>query len=147
VLVVDANVLLHAVNSASRQHEPARAWLRDALAGPETVGFAWTVLLAFLRLATHPSVFARPLDAGAATAVAERWLAAGPSIVIEPTARHLHLLRGLLADTGTAGSLVGDAHLAALALEHDATVVSFDRDFARFPGLRLRIPAAASPSA
>ena len=141
MLVVDANVLLHAVNSASRQHEAAGTWLRDALAGRETVGFAWTVLLAFLRLATHTAIFARPLDARAATDVTERWLAAGPSVIVEPTARHLHLLRGLLADTGTAGNLVGDAHLAALALEHDATVVSFDRDFARFPGLRVLVPA------
>lgn len=60
--------------------------------------------------------------------------------MLEPTRRHLALLRGLLDHTGTAGNLVGDAHLAALALEHGATVISFDRDFARFEGILWRLP-------
>jgi toxin-antitoxin system PIN domain toxin len=140
VVIVDANVLLHATNESSRQHVQARDWLHEALAGRETVGFAWTVVLAFLRLATNPSVFAQPLGVETAAELAERWLTAGPSVIVEPTGRHLPLLRGLLAEAGVAGNLVGDAHLAALALEHDATVVSFDRDFGRFPGLRHRVP-------
>ena len=61
-------------------------------------------------------------------------------MIVEPTRRHLPLLRGLLTRSGTAGNLVGDAHLAAIALEHDATVVSFDRDFARFAGVRCALP-------
>lgn len=140
MLLVDANVLLHAVNERAREHEAARSWLLDALSGTEGVGLAWAVLLAFLRLATHPAIFARPLSAEQACGTLDSWLEAPPAIVVEPTRRQLPLLRGLLVQSGTAGNLVGDAHLASLALEHDATVVSFDRDFGRFEGVRWRLP-------
>lgn len=138
--LVDANVLLHAANERSREHVVARDWLRDALDGDEAVAFAWTVTLAFLRLSTHPAVFPRPLGLGQAADVIEGLLSSPAAVMVEPTRRHLPLLRGLLEQAGTAGNLVGDAHLAALALEHGATVVSFDRDFARFEGVTLRRP-------
>jgi len=137
VLLVDANVLLHAVNLRAREHEAASAWLASALAGTEAVAFAWTVILAFPRVSTHPAVFPKPLTSSRAC---EAWLGAPPAVTPEPTRRHLALLRGLLEREGTAGNLVNDAHLAALALEHGATVVSFDRDFARFEGIDLRRP-------
>jgi uncharacterized protein len=141
VLLVDANVLLYAVNERGREHHAARTWLEGALSGGEAVAFAWTVVLAFLRLATHPAVFPRPLSIDEATGACEVWLGAAPAVTVEPTHRHLAVLGGLLAQQGTAGNLVADAHLAALALEHNATVVSFDRDFARFDGLRIHRPA------
>lgn len=140
VRVVDANVLLYAVNPGAPLHERARSWLDGALGGTETVGFAWTVVLAFLRIVTSPAVFPRPLTADAAGAIVELWLEQPPSVVVEPTPRHLGLLRGLLADTGTAANLVNDAHLAALAVEHGAEIVSFDRDFQRFQGVRSSLP-------
>lgn len=140
MLIVDANVLLHAINRDAREHEVARGWLADALGGVESVAFAWTVMLAFVRVGTHPSVLTRPLTATQAIGALEAWIAAPVAIVVEPTSRHLPLLGGLLARTGTAGNLVADAHLAVLALEHDACVVSFDRDFGRFEGVRWRLP-------
>jgi hypothetical protein len=140
VQIVDANVLLYAVNPAAPLHERARTWLDAALGGGETVGFAWTVVLAFVRVATSSVAFARPLTVDEAAGVVERWLDQHAAVVPEPTGRHLALLRGLLADTGTAANLVNDAHLAALALEHGAEIVSFDRDFQRFPGVRLSMP-------
>jgi toxin-antitoxin system PIN domain toxin len=140
VVLVDANVLLHAANTQARQHEVARDWLSRALGGTEPVAFAWTVLLAFLRLSTHPAVFPRPLTPDQAAEVLEPWIGSQAAVVLQPTRRHLPLLRGLLARAGTAGNLVGDAHLAALALEHGATVVSFDRDFGRFEGVEWRPP-------
>jgi toxin-antitoxin system PIN domain toxin len=133
-------VLLHAVNRDAREHEVAHGWLAAALGGVESLAFAWTVLLSFVRIATHPSVLPQPLTAAQAIGLAERWLAAPVAIVVEPTPRHLSLLQGLLVRTGTAGNLVSDAHLAALALEHDAEIVSFDRDFGRFEGVRWRLP-------
>lgn len=142
MLLVDANVLLHAVNTRSRQHEIARQWLGDALTRREAVAFAWTVLLAFLRLSTHPAVFPRPLTVDQAVRALEPWIGSSVAVILEPTRRHLPLLSGLLTRAGTAGNLVGDAHLAALALEHGATVVSFDRDFARFEGVSWRLPGS-----
>lgn len=140
--LVDANVLLYAVNDASAHHRRAREWLDAALGGQEAVGFAWVVLLAFLRLATHRAVFSQPLSVGEAIDTAREWLAQPPALIVEPTPRHVDVLAGLLAETGTAGNLVNDAHLAALAVEHDAVLVSFDADFGRFRGVRWEQPGA-----
>ncbi len=142
MIVVDANVLLYAVNADSRQHELARTWLDATLSGGRPLGFSWVVLLAFLRLATSRSVFPRPLTTGEAGDVVETWLTAPASLVLSETARHLAVLRGLLDEVGTAGNLVTDAHLAALAAEHGATIASFDRDFARFTGVRTLVPGS-----
>jgi toxin-antitoxin system PIN domain toxin len=142
VRLVDANVLIYAVNEASTHHEAARTWLDGALSGEETVGFAWSVVLAFLRLTTHPAVFAQPLDADAATTIVRGWTDQPTARLIDPTPRHLDLLSGLLAESGTAANLVSDAHLAALAIEHDAVLVTFDSDFGRFTGLRTERPGS-----
>lgn len=142
--LVDANVLLHAANKGSRQHEQAYSWLAQALGGAETLAFTWLVALAFLRVATNRSVFERPLPPDRAIAVLEAWLAAPASVIVEPTRQHVTLLGGLLVRAGTAGNLVNDAHLAAIALEHNATVVSFDRDFGRFEGVRVKVPGAGA---
>ena len=138
--LVDANLLLYAVNEDAPNHESARAWLDSALNRTEAVGFAWIVLLAFLRLSTRPDLFRRPLTFDQAADVVADWLTAPPAVVINATSRHLELLRGLVQTTGAAANLVNDAHLAALALEHDAAVVSYDRDFGRFAGLRHELP-------
>jgi toxin-antitoxin system PIN domain toxin len=141
VKVVDANVLLYAVNEQAPQHVQARSWLDRTLSGGEAVGFAWVVILAFLRLSTNPSLFARPLALDEAVGVIEAWLAQPPAVVVQPTPRHLTLMHGLLEPVGTAANLVNDAHLAALALEHGAEVSSFDGDFARFAGVRWQRPS------
>jgi toxin-antitoxin system PIN domain toxin len=140
VQVVDVNVLLYAINARAENHEPARRWLDDALAGRDTVGFAWIVMLAFLRLSTRRGVFERPLSAEIAAEVLEEWLQQPTAVVVQAGDRHLSLITGLLRVSGAAGNLVNDAHLAALAVEHGAEIVSFDRDFGRFDGLRWRLP-------
>lgn len=140
MVVIDANVLLYAVNSESAHHDDARSWLDSSLAGAEAVGFSWTALLAFIRIGTSAAVLPAPMTVDEATGQVESWLGAPAAVVVEPTARHLRLLRGLLRDNGTAGNLATDAHLAALAVEHGAEIVSYDRDFARFSGVRHRLP-------
>lgn len=139
--VVDANVLLYAVNVDSPHHRGARDWLDESLDGGDAVGFTWVVLLAFLRISTHPAIFAAPLTSDDASAVVEGWLDRPAAVVVEPTARHLAVLRGLLAETGSAGNLVNDAHLAAVATEHAAELASYDADFSRFGGVRWFRPS------
>lgn len=140
MVIVDANVLVYATNTDARQHDEARPWLDRALGGAETVGLAWVVLLAYVRLTTNPAIFSNPMTADDAAEQVESWLDAPAALAVEPTARHIHVLRGLIAESGTGGNLTTDAHLAALAIEHRADLVSYDRDFGRFAGLRHRLP-------
>ncbi len=119
--LVDANLLLYAVDETSPHHRAAKRWLEERLSGAETVAFAWAVLLAFVRLATNPRVFELPLTLEEALEIVDSWLAQPQATVLDPTDRHSRLLRELLAPLGTAGNLTSDAHLAALAIEHGAS--------------------------
>lgn len=139
--LVDANVLLYAVNEDTDHHEVSRHWLDGALSGRDTVAFAWIALLAFVRLATKEGLFARPLSLDEAMDQVDDWLGAAPAVVLEPTPDHARLVRRLLGGIGVGGNLVNDAHLAALAVAHRCTVVSFDRDFARFDGVPWEPPS------
>ncbi len=138
--LVDANVLLYAVNRDAQHHRRSRAWLDAALSGGDTVAFAWVALLAFVRLATKVGLFPKPLRVDEAMDRVDAWLGAPPAIVVEPTVEHPRVLRSLLDAVGTGGNLANDAHLAALAIEHRCTIVSFDNDFDRFPGVRWQAP-------
>lgn len=140
--LVDANVLLYAVNQDARHHNASRRWLDDALSGNETVAFTWIVLLAFVRLATRADLFPAPLSADEALDRVDAWLSAEPAVVLQPTVDHSKLLRQMLSRAGAGANLVNDGHLAALAIEHRATVVSFDADFARFHGVAWEPPSA-----
>jgi len=142
VRVLDANLLLYAVDERSPRHTKARTWLEATLSGADTVGLTWGVLLAFVRVSTRASVFAQPLDVSEALDLVESWLDQPCTTVLGPTERHSAVLRTLLQPLGAAGNLSSDAHLAAIAIEHGAEVNSCDTDFARFPGLRWRDPLA-----
>jgi hypothetical protein len=133
--LVDANVLLYAVNSDADHHERSRAWLDRALSGNDTVGFAWIALLAFVRLATKDGLFPSPLTIDGAMDRVDAWLGPPSAVILEPTADHAGIVRRLLCHTGVGGNLVNDAHLGALAIEHRCGIVSFDNDFGRFPGV------------
>lgn len=139
MILVDANLLVYAVNPAAERHEAARTWLDEQLGGPSKVGLPWPSLLAFLRLVTSPRVFERPAAIADAWRVVEDWLAAEVAWVPGPTERHAGLLAELLPQT-VGGNGVPDAHLAALALEHGLVLCTSDRGFARFDALRWRDP-------
>lgn len=130
----DVNVLLFAQNSEAPDHERARDWLENALSGREPVGFAWAALLGFIRIST---LLTRPKTPAEAFDTVDEWLQRPAAEIVQPTRRHGGLLRGLLTEAGTAGNLTTDAHLAALAIEHGATLASFDGDFHRFCDLRF----------
>lgn len=138
--VPDANLLIYAVDEGAPHHRRAKEWLDGELSGGETFAFTWAVLLAFLRLTTNPRVFEHPLTAAEAFDVVEGWLGRPTVTVIGPTERHAGLLRELVDLAGTAGNLTSDAHLAAITIEHGATLCSADRDFARWSGLRRHNP-------
>jgi toxin-antitoxin system PIN domain toxin len=139
---VDVNVLIYAINEDAPGHRKAKSWLETTISGTETVGLAWTVLLAFLRLTTRAGLFQKPLEAATAMDLIERWLQQPSVALTEPTPHHLRTLRDLVLPLGTGGNLTSDAHLAALAIEHGAELCSTDNDFGRFPGLRWRNPLA-----
>jgi uncharacterized protein len=142
MILVDANLLLYAVNSAAARHDAARRWLDATLSGTEEAGFAWPVILAFLRIATHPGLFPRPLSIRAATAKMDAWLEQPVARVLDPSTGHWARLSELLQQTQCAGNLIQDAHLAALAMEYGGSLCSSDADFSRFPDLNWRNPLA-----
>jgi len=140
VKLVDLNVLLYVVNDDSPRHRAALDWWNAALSADETLGLPWVVLLGFLRISTNSRAFPRPLDADDAIAKLDTWLALENVRVVRERDNHWEVLRSLVSETGTAGNLTTDAHLAALAIAHAAVLVSCDSDFARFKGLRWENP-------
>lgn len=98
--IVDANVLLYAVNSAAEHHVACRRWLDRALSGADGVGLAWVPLLAFARLATKEGLFPRPMRPEDATAQIVDWLAAPGAVPVGPSPRHAEVLSRLLAEKG-----------------------------------------------
>lgn len=140
MILVDANILLYAYHRRAPQHEPARAWVEAAFSGREPVRLAWVTILAFLRISTNPRVFEMPLSIAEATAAVASWLPLPAVAVLDPGDRYSEILSGTMKDGQTVGPLVMDAALAALAIEHGATLCSTDGDFRRFRGLRLQNP-------
>jgi uncharacterized protein len=140
VMLLDANLLLYAVNERADQHRAAAAWLTERLNGARRVGFPWPTIAAFLRIATHPRAFDRPLSAATAWERVVDWLAAPVAWTPGPGPEHQRILGDLITSHDVRGNLVPDAILAALAIEHGLTLCSTDADFGRFRGLRWEDP-------
>ncbi len=140
MILIDANLLLYAYDSSSEYHKNAKDWFQEVLSQPEPVRLAWMTILAFLRIATNPRAFTRPLSINEALAVVSDWLSIPSVRILNPTERHLEIMNTLLPAAQVSGPLVMDGHLAALAIEHGATLYTNDKDFARFSGVRLRNP-------
>jgi toxin-antitoxin system PIN domain toxin len=140
MVLPDINLLVYAYNEVAPCHAAAKAWWEGLLTNEQPVGVPWAVALGFVRLVTHPAVFASPLPAGAAIARVRTWFDRPHVEALDPGPRHLDILTTLFGAIGLAGNLTTDAHLAALAIEHQCELHSSDADFGRFPGLRWRNP-------
>jgi uncharacterized protein len=141
VILIDANLLIYAIDADSPQHKPARPWLERVLSGTDPVGLPSIAILAFIRITTREGIVRQPLPLAAALAYVHSWLRQPCVEAVAPGEHHWPILRRLLEATGTAGNLTSDAHIAALALER--AVCSTDHDFARFPGIRHVNPLAS----
>lgn len=142
MILVDANLLLYAEDSLSEHHDAARIWWDAELSGSEPVGLCWPVLSAFIRIGTNPRLHQRPLTLPEATARVQSWLDQPCVRLVQPTHGHWTLFQQMLRSGKAVGNLVSDAHLAALAVEHNCVLHSTDADFARFPGLKWKNPIA-----
>lgn len=141
--LLDVNLLLYAYDSQARRHESAAEWLEQTLSAAETVGLAWVTMLGFIRISTSPHAHGLRWQVEQALGTVDEWLAQPQATIVHPTRRHASVLRELLTPLGAGGNLTTDAHLAALAIEHGATLCSSDNDFSRFKGLDWLDPLAA----
>lgn len=141
MIVPDANLLLYAYDDASPFHLGARQWWSECLSGDEPVGLTHPVLFAFVRIATSSRAYLRPMVLSEASAHVASWLDRKVSRVLQPNANHVAQVLTLLEEAASAGgNLVTDAQVAALAIEHRATVHTADHDFARFARLTCHFP-------
>jgi uncharacterized protein len=140
LILVDANLLLYAEDSLSPHHEAARTWWDAQLSGLQAVGLSWPVMVAFVRIGTNARLHRRPLTLVEATERVGSWLNQPCVQVVSPTEQHWPIFLKLLRTGNATGNLVSDAHLAALAVEHNCVLCSTDADFARFKGLKWKNP-------
>jgi uncharacterized protein len=140
MILCDANLLLYAYNTDSADHIKAKAWLEGELSSPSLLSLSWQTITAFIRISTNQRAFPRPLSIEEAVEIVSSWLDRPQCRVLTETERHWQIFAGLLIKEKAVGPLVMDAHLAALAIEHGATLTTTDRDFARFSGLEVVNP-------
>ena len=143
MILVDANLLLYAEDSRSEPHEAARTWWDEQLSGSDSVALCWPVLTAFIRIGTNPRLHQRPLTLKEAIERVQSWLDQPCVRLIQTTDQHWSLYQQMLRAGNASGNLVSDAHLAALAVEHNCVLHSTDTDFARFRGLKWKNPIAS----
>lgn len=147
MILLDANVLIAGHRAEDARHEEVRAALDELFASPLAFAVPDVVLTAFVRITTNPRVFDPPTPVAEAFAVATAIRGLPTCRRLAPGPRHWELFAETCRAGQARGPLVTDAYLAALAVEHGCELLSFDRDFARFPGLRWRppVPDLGSP--
>ncbi len=141
-MLLDANLLLCAVDEDSPHHEASQDWLSSALNGERRVGLPWLSLGAFVRIVTNPRASRRPLSPSDAWELVEEWLSCGVTWTPGPTDHHASILGGLIRRYDLRANMITDAQIAALAVEHGLTVYSADTDFARFAEITWINPVA-----
>lgn len=142
MILVDANLLLYAEDSRSEHHEAARIWWDERLCGVDPEALCWPVLNAFVRISTNARLHQRPLLLKEAISRVQSWFDQSCVRVIHPGEQHWVIFQQMLRGGNAVGNLVSDAHLAALAVEHNGVLYSTDAGFSRFRGLKWRNPIA-----
>ncbi len=132
MLIPDVNLLIYAHDADCPAHTRARKWWEHALSGVEPIGIPWVVVLAFVRLTTHPTISRNPMTCAQSRAATESWFALPHVRLLSPTLVTLTLFFDLLESSGGAGNLTTDALIAAHAVEMGGRVCTNDGDFARF---------------
>ena len=144
MIAIDANLLLYASDTSAVHHQPSRRWVETTLSSEETVGIAWAVVLAFLRVGTNPRIRRSAFTLQEAMDIVAGWLERPNVTLLNPGERHWEILREMMTRGQARGPLVTDAHLAAVAIEHGCALATTDRDYARFPGLKFFNPLDAT---
>lgn len=140
MIVLDANLLVYAYNTDSKEHTLARTYLESLLSTPEPVGIPLQNVLAFLRLSTAKGLWKAPYSVEEAAGFVASWFAQPQVRLLLPAERHWSLLKRMLIEGQATGGLVMDAAIAAIPLEYGGVLQTNDRNFARFPGLRWNNP-------
>lgn len=140
MILPDANILVNAFRSDTSEHERCRIWLGGVVNGDARYGMAPQVLGGVIRITTHPKVFVEPSRLDEVLRFCDILLAQSHCVVIQPGERHWEIFKRLCTEGDARGNLVPDAWLAALAIESGCEWITLDRDYARFPGLRWRVP-------
>ena len=136
VIVPDVYLLVHAMNTESIHHEQAWTWWSGELNGTEHIGFSWSVITGYLRVATHPRIMSKPQSFESAINDIRLWMAVPITLTLAPGPDHWLLMEGLKSGSGRGGQLTPDVHLATLAVKNGGTICSQEADFARFDGVR-----------
>jgi toxin-antitoxin system PIN domain toxin len=140
VNLIDVNVLIHARRKDAARHAEYRAWLADSLSAAEPVAVAPHSVASAIRVLSHRGIWRDPLSLAECLEYAEIIRAAPATVFLEPGPQHWDIFAVVCRTAKTHGNVVMDAWLAALAIEHGCTIVTTDRDFARFKDLKWRHP-------
>jgi uncharacterized protein len=140
VQLPDVNVLIYAFNVGADRHADYRRWLGEMVNSPTAYGISELVLSSVVRIVTQARFFAVPATTAEALAFVEPLRLAPQCRIVQPGARHWGIFVDLCRRAAVRGAMITDAYLAALAIEHGCELITTDRDFARFPGLKWRVP-------
>ena len=141
MIALDTNILVYAHRGEMPAHDSALRLVTEILAGPEPVGLCWSVIHEFVAIVTNPKIFTPPTPAPLALDQVEYWLQSPRVTLLQESGRHLATLRQLVVNGRVSGASTHDARIAALCLDHGVReLLTADRDFTRFPALKVRNP-------
>lgn len=140
MILSDANILIYAYNTDAVYHEECKKWLAEQLSKPEPFAFCWQTITAFLRITTTPKIFPKAFMQQEVLGFVNSWLVSPNVRILTPGVQHWKIFERLLIETKTVAAKTMDVHLAALTIEHGATLATTDRDFAMFKNLKIFNP-------